>query len=258
VTKGISSGSTGIKPSYDLTSDHSPIIATISTSIITRKPTPRLRNSKTNWETYRQTIQEKAKLSTKLKDHEQVELETNIPINMLQNAAKKATPSSEPHSATNNVPYEIKTLIAEKRKARSTWQRTHTPDNNRKYNQINNKLKSKLHELRNESFKAHVSSLKREDSSIWRPIKNRRKPTESQPPIRKNTIPPGPWAKSDKEKADLFAEHLSEVFTPHNNHQNQKVEQELEIPIQQQDRLKPLTLKEIKNEIKKLNHKKAP
>ena len=143
---------------------------------------------------------------------------------MLQNAAKKATPSSEPHRATNNVSYEIKRLIAEKRKARSTWQRTHTHDNMRKYNQISNKLKFKPHELRNESFKAYVSRVKREDRSIWKPIKNRRKPTESQPPIRKNTIPPGPWAKSDKEKADLFAEHLSEVFTPHNSVQKEATE----------------------------------
>jgi len=48
------------------------------------------------------------------------------------------------------------------------------------------------------------------------------------------------------------------VFTPHNNDQNQELEQELKSPIHQQDRLKPFTLKEIKNEIKKLNHKKAP
>ena len=176
---------------------------------------------------------------------------------MLQNAAKKVTPSSEIQRATNNVPYEIKRLIAEKRKATSTWQRTHTPDSKRNYNQISNKLKFKLHELRNESFKAYVSSLKREDGSIWKPIKTKRKPTVSQPPICKNT-PPGPWAKSDKEKADLFAERLSQVFTPHNNDQDQEVEQELETPIHQQDRqveqeletpihqqdrLKPFTLK---------------
>jgi hypothetical protein len=92
VTKRIFSGYTDIKPSYDLTSDHSPIIATISSSIITRKPTPGLHNSKTNGETYRQTIQEKAKLSIKLKDNEQVEPETNSLVTMLQNAAKKATP----------------------------------------------------------------------------------------------------------------------------------------------------------------------
>ena len=211
---------------------------------------------KTNWETYHQIIQEKAKLSIKLKDHEHVELETNNLINVLQNAAKKANPNSEPQSTTNNTPYEIKRLIAEKRKARSTWQRTHTPDSKKKYNQTSNKLKSKLQEMRNESFKAYVSSLRREDSSIWKPIKNKRKPTVSQPPIRKNSTPPGPWAKSDKDKVDLFAEHLSEVFSPHNNDQNQEVEQDLATPIQQQEGLKPFTLKEIKNEITKLNQKR--
>jgi len=81
---------------------------------------------------------------------------------------------------------------------------------------------------------------------------------ESQPPIPKNTTPPGPWAKSDKEKVELFAEHLSEVFNPHNNDRNQEVEQELDTTLYQQDCLKPFTLQEIKNKIKKLNHKKAP
>ena len=109
----------------------------------------------------------------------------------------------------------------------------------------------------NESFKAYVSSLTRDDNTIWKPIKHKKKPTASQPPIRKNSTPPGPRATSDKEKADLFAEHLSEVFTPHNNDQDKEVEQELETPIHQQDRLKPFTLKEFKNEIIKLNHKKA-
>ena len=132
VTKGISSGYTDSHPRYDPTSDRSPVIATISTTTITRKPTPRLHNSKTNCETYRQTIQEDVKLSIKLKDHEHIEMETNNLINMLQNAAKKATPSTEPRTATNNVPCEIKRIIAEKRKARATWQRTHTPDSKRK------------------------------------------------------------------------------------------------------------------------------
>jgi hypothetical protein len=49
-------------------------------------------------------------------------------------------------------------------------------------------------------------------------------------------------------------EHLSEVFSPHNNDPNQEVEQGLATPIHQHERLKPFTLKEIT----KLNHKKAP
>ena len=112
--------------------------------------------------------------------------------------------------------------------------------------------------MRNESFKAYVSSLRREDNTIWNPIKHKKKPTASQPPIRKNSTPSGPWAKSDKVKADLFAEHLSEVFSPHNNDPNPEVEQDLATPIHQHERLKPFTLNEIKKEIAKLNHKKAP
>ena len=57
-TNAISSTYTDIQSCYDLTSDHSPIIATLSTSVIDRKPTPRLQNSKTNWDTYRQIIQD--------------------------------------------------------------------------------------------------------------------------------------------------------------------------------------------------------
>jgi len=58
------------------------------------------------------------------------------------------------------------------------------------------------------------------------------------------------------QKAELFAEHLSEVFSPHNNGQDQEAEQDLATPIQSQERLKTFTLKEIKDEIKMLNQKK--
>jgi len=166
VTNGIPSSYADIQPSYDLTSDHSPILATIITAVVIRKPTPRLHNAKTNWETYRQIIEEKAKLSIKLKDYKHIELETNNLIKVLQNAAKEATPNSDPQNTTNNIHYEIKKLIAEKRKARSTWQRSHTLDSRKRYNQTTKKLKSKLQEMRNESFKAYVSSLRRDDNTI--------------------------------------------------------------------------------------------
>jgi hypothetical protein len=67
VTNGTSSTYTDIQSSYDLTSDHSPITATLSTSAIVRKPTPRLHTSETKWDTCRQIIQYKVNLSIKLK-----------------------------------------------------------------------------------------------------------------------------------------------------------------------------------------------
>ena len=77
-------------------------------------------------DTYRQIIQYKVNLSIKLKEHEDIKLETDNLLNLLQHAAKEATPNSDPQRTTNNIPYEIKRLLAEKRTARSIWKRIHT------------------------------------------------------------------------------------------------------------------------------------
>jgi hypothetical protein len=94
-----------------------------------------LHNSQTNWDTYRQIIQDKVNLSIKFKEHKDIELETNNLLSLLQHAAKEATPNNDPQRTTNNIPYEIKRLVAEKRRARTIWQRTHThtPDSRRIY-----------------------------------------------------------------------------------------------------------------------------
>jgi hypothetical protein len=85
-----------------------------------------------------------------------------------------------------------------------------------------------------------------------------KKPQTPLPPIRKNPVPPGPWAKSDKEKVELFAKHLSEVFTPHDNIQDPEVEREITTHTQPPENIQAFTLRELKNEIKKLNPHRAP
>lgn len=49
------------------------------------------------------------------------------------------------------------------------------------------------------------------------PLKTR--PAMTSSPIRKFSTPPEAWLRSDKEKADLFAEDLTEVFITHYNNQ---------------------------------------
>jgi hypothetical protein len=145
-----------------------------------------------------------------------------------------------------------------KRKARSTWQKTHTPEDRRFFNQASNKLKAALHEMRNTSFAAYISTLKRDDNSIRKPIKTMKKPQSPIPPICKNSVPPGPWAKSNKVKVELFAKQLSEVFTPHDNTQDPEVEREKATHTQPPENIQAFTLHELKNEIKKLNPHRAP
>jgi hypothetical protein len=56
IVYGISPTYADVQSSYDLTSDHTPIIATISTTIVNRRPGLRLHTSNTNWETYKYVI----------------------------------------------------------------------------------------------------------------------------------------------------------------------------------------------------------
>ena len=118
-------------------------------------------------------------------------------------------------------------MVAIKRRAKAKWQKTHAPDDRRLYNNASNKLKTALPNLSNDSFTKYDSTLRRDDYSIYKPIKARKKPQTPLPPIRKNTTPPGPWAKSNTEKVELFANHLAEVFTPHDNSPNPEVEREI-------------------------------
>jgi len=104
--------------------DHSTIITTLSTAVIVRKPTQRLHNSKTNWNAYRQIIPDKVNPSIKLKGHGNIELETNTLLSLLQHAAKEATTNSDPQRTTDNIPYEIKRLAAEKRRAKELTHQT--------------------------------------------------------------------------------------------------------------------------------------
>ena len=123
----------------------------------------------------------------------------------------------------NKMPYEIKKLVAAKRRASSIWQRTDTPDSRRTCNRKSNQLKSELQEMRNESCDKYVSNLKRQDNSLSQLIKNKRKPKTSSPQYTNIQNFRDHGENSTKGKAELFAENLSEIFSAHNEDQNQEV-----------------------------------
>jgi len=57
--------------------------------------------------------------------------ETDNLLNLMQYAAKETTPKRDPQRTTNNINYEIKKLVAERRRANSMWQTSHIPDSRR-------------------------------------------------------------------------------------------------------------------------------
>jgi hypothetical protein len=153
-SKEISTTYADIEASYDLISDHTPIIVTIITTVMNRQPTPRLHNSQTNWVTYKNIARDKADITMQFKNCKDVEAVTDNFINVLQQAAQAATPTLNPLRPATNLTSEIKSLVAVKRNARSRWKKTHSPENHRLYNKANNKLKAARHEIWNASFAA--------------------------------------------------------------------------------------------------------
>jgi hypothetical protein len=142
ITSGISTTYFEIQTSYDLTSDQTPVRLTLSTTVTVRQPPLQLRTTLKNWEAYRNLVSDKVNLAIKLKESEDVERAIDTFISVLQHAAQEATPTRYPQRPTNYIPSEIKRLVVEKRKAKPTWQKTHTPDSRRLFNQASNKLQS--------------------------------------------------------------------------------------------------------------------
>jgi hypothetical protein len=85
----------------------------------------------------------------KLKTCEDLERTITRFIHILQKAAELATPKCKPYPPINNIPSTIKHLVALKRKAKATWQKTHAPNDRRNYNNANNKLRTALYKLCN-------------------------------------------------------------------------------------------------------------
>lgn len=260
VIKGISSSYTNIEPNYELSSDHTPVIATISSTPVNIKEIPKLHNAKTNWEAYRNILNKKVNLQISLKNSNEIDLATEELIRTLQEAAKIATPVYDNKTRKVNIPFEVKKLLVEKRKARRRWQNSHHPADKTIYNNLNNKLRSKLKQINNDNFANYITNLNRYDNSIWKPIKFTRKPIMATPAIRMEGPTRSKWARSNQEKSNLFAEYLATVFTPNDNIPNQDIQQYLnsttyEMPPYD---LKLFTPKEIYKEISLLNNKKAP
>jgi len=225
---------------------------------MTKRPTPRLHTSRADWHRHKSEISNQVNGEWKLKTREDIDTADTKFTDILKQVAHLATPATKPHGTSTYLPSKIKCLVALKRKVRATWQKTHAPEDRRIFNNASNKLKTALHTLRNEKFTTYVSALSNSDHSIWKPIKSRRKPRLKVPPIRKNNTPPGPWAKSDDDKVELFASHLAEVYTLKSNTPDPEVESILAKNTKCLVKTRPLKASELNRVIKQLSPTKAP
>lgn len=257
VTKGIPRTYVKATNCYDLSSDHSPVIVTMSTEVLRAEIPKRLTNKKTNWDQYRRLVEQNCLLNIPLITPADIDAAAENLKDTLALSAEKATPDISSSGKVNKLAHNIQELIQEKRKIRRQWQQTKSPSLKRKLNRSIKTLRFALREEQNQSVQNYLRELSATEGtgySLWKATKNLKKPTNSNPPIR---LPTGDWARSDEEKANAFAAHLTTVFAPHQETNN------FVLPEQMVDGLsfKPIKYnwKKVKNTIKNcISPKKAP
>lgn len=264
VLKNINKNYFNIKSCFDLSSDHSPILITLKSKIVENLPPPYLHSKKTNWSSFKECCNNSLHLDISLKNRQEIEDALHIFTTTIQQAAWSSTPTAETPKINNSVATsrDSKKMISDKRQLRKIWQTTQHPKDKQKLNKACKELKQALNAQDNKEFEYYVSNLTPTEAtnySLWKASKNLDRTTARIPPIKKSN---GLWAKTNIEKAKLFATHLSDVFQPYSPSaqiDDSKIYELLDSPGQMNFPIKPVTCKELEKLIKQQPNKiKSP
>lgn len=263
VTKGIPPNHMLIEESFDLSSDHTPNIMQISTNLIYKQKPAFLTSKETNWALFKNILEENVELHVSLKTPNEIDNAVESLTQMIQYAAWTATPEPITTKFAKNCSNVVTEAILKKRKLRKTWMATKAPDDKAKFNKAVRDLKELLLNEKNEDIQNYLESLTPTEAteySLWKATAKIKKIQENMPPIRASD---GSWARTDKQKANVFAEHLEKVFQPFPSEISQEQEDTitatLEHPHQMALPIKAIKLSEVKNMINRnLSPKKAP
>ena len=208
ITKNISPRYVQINSSAELSSDHSPVIATVSSAVIENSPNGPIHNQLTNWQLFREVFNHSTSASISLKTKEDIEtateyLNTSI-INAIRSSALTKTSISK-----HEYPRYILNKITEKRRLRRVWQTHRTRDDQRKLSNATRKLTKIIKKYKNDCFLKHLVNLSPSADSNYSLWKASRKLTRPPQLITLIRCPQGGSARSPIEKAKLFANYLS-------------------------------------------------
>lgn len=253
--KNISANYIQINESHDLSSDHTAILLTLSGNIIQKENNPTLTNKYTDWENFRQSLEGKINLMVPIRNEDHLEKEVEQLVKDIQKAAWESTPEIKRKTKGNNYPREIRDLLSKKRKSRRKWQQTRSPHHKTVLNNLTQQLRREIKKVKEESVRNHFKELTNDSStdySLWKATKTIKRPIMQIPPIR---LLDGKWARSNKEKAQRFAEHLETIFQPYAEQEEGIITEGI---VQEIEEIKRTTPTEIRNEIKNISSKKSP
>jgi hypothetical protein len=140
VSKHLSSSFIDVTEEFDLNSDHSSIVLTLSETIITKPRNPTLMNNLTDWNMFWKTLTDTINLRVALTTTDELEDDVWKFVTEIQHSAWEATPLITTKVKGNTYPLEIRDKIAEKCKVRKRWQMTRDPRIKTELNRLTHEL----------------------------------------------------------------------------------------------------------------------
>ena len=122
ITKKIPRACIQAQNTYELSSDHSPVIFTLSSNVMVSKSPIRLTNKHTNWKLFKFLTELNINRSFASKSTTEIDRAIDALTKTLEAAAIESTPYSTRSSKVNYTSKDIHDMIAEKRRIRRQWQ----------------------------------------------------------------------------------------------------------------------------------------
>lgn len=268
--------------SIDLDSDHLPIHIRLSIASFTPSQTNRqLLPKYANTRTFQQHLENSIHIDTELRSGTDVEEAVTLLNRNIYAAAVAATPPPRPVSLrSSNSQIKLsdatKNLLRLKRHAKRDLMLHHTDVARQNYRNIQNRLKKALKKDKGNTINAILEQVDTRDryrlQKLWRITNKLKRQPQSNWPLKVQTHPNQPpvWTKTCQEKAEVFANHLEQRFSPaYSNSDSDRaivatgLEQGLRSYQQLYDQTNtaetytPFTVAEIQHEINALTPKKS-
>jgi hypothetical protein len=141
IAKGISRLYFKVESCADSSSDHTPVILTISTLVIYNEPPDTLYNIRTDWGSFREYIDSKIELKKALKTTEDIDSATKYITTLIQEGCWRNTPVMERPDKNENQPLNIKYKVLEKRRLRRVWHQSRLRDDKVRLDRASRELK---------------------------------------------------------------------------------------------------------------------
>src|SRR6266576_7305159 len=217
ILKNVNSNHTHTEIVEDMSSDHVPIVMSLSATVLKKKQKEKLTNKFTDWDQFCDKLDDLVNLKVHLKTIEELEQEACQFVNNIQIVAQHSTPTLQ--DTPDKIicqSLKIRELIKERRRLRRIWHRTRHPADKPAFNRASNDTRKAISDARQKSLEQYLESLsplEDKDYSLWKATRRFKRPCLQIPPLKNQN---GQWVRKDQEKAELFAQHLASVFTPNN------------------------------------------